>query len=85
MMVDWIRAFNVIGFILDLLRDPVTAYLDIPIFILAHSQNLSNLFSCVCKIFNLLAIAAKSSTYATDEILTLDVPRYIHNRLVVAI
>ena len=63
------------GFILDLLGHPVTAYLDIPRFIPGHSQNLSNLFSCACNDFSLLAIVAKSSAYAADVIFTFDVPK----------
>ena len=64
---------NAIGFILDLFGHPVTAHLGIPRSIFAHSQNMSSLFSCVCSDFNLLAIVARSSAYAPDEILTLDV------------
>ena len=75
MLVDWIRALNVMGFILDLLGHPVTTHLGIPRSIPAHSQNLFNLFSCVCNDSNLLAIAARSSAYAADEILILDVPK----------
>jgi hypothetical protein len=56
------------GFILDLLGHLVTAHLGIPRFIHAHSQNLSNLFSCICNDSSLLAIAAKSYAYAADEI-----------------
>ena len=63
------------GFNLDLLGHPVTAHLGIPRFILAHSQNLSNLFNCVYNDSNLLAIVAKSSAYVADEILILDVPK----------
>jgi hypothetical protein len=74
-LVDWIRALNVMGFILDLLGHPVTAHLDIPRSIPAHSHNLSSLLSCICNDFSLLAIVAKSSAYAADEIFTLDVPK----------
>ena len=63
------------GFILELLGHPVTAHLGIPRSIPAHSQKLSNLFTCVCNDFNLLVIAAKVLVYAADEILTLDVPK----------
>ena len=72
--MDWIKALNVMGFILDLFGQPVTAHLGIPRSIPVHSQNLSNLFNCICNDVSLLAIAAKSSTYAADEILTLDGP-----------
>ena len=71
----WICALNAMGFIFDLLGHPVTAHLGIPRSIPAHSQNLSSLFSCICSDANLLAIAAKSSAYAADEIVTLDVPK----------
>ena len=54
---------------------PVIAHLGIPRSIHAHSQNLSCLLSCVCSVSSLLAIAARSSAYAVDEILTLDVPK----------
>ena len=54
---------------------PVTAHLDISRSIRAHSQNLSNLFSCVCSASSLLAIAAMSSAYVDDEIFILDVPK----------
>ena len=63
------------GFILDLLGHPITAHLGIPRSNPAHSQNLSNVLSCICNDFSLLAIATKSSAYAADEILTLKVPK----------
>ena len=66
---------NVMGFILVLLRHPVTVYLGSSRSIPSHSQNLSNLISCICNEFHLLAIAAKSLAYAADEILTLEVPK----------
>ena len=53
----------------------VIAHLGIPTSMPAHSQNLSNLLSCVCNVSSLLAIAARSSAYAADEMLTLDVPK----------
>jgi hypothetical protein len=71
--VDWIRALKVVGLSLDLFGHPVTAHFGIPRSILAHSQNLSSLFSCVCSVSSLLAIAARLFAYAADEILTLDV------------
>ena len=64
-----------VGFILDLLGHPVTAHLGISRSILAHSQNLSSLLSCICNDFNLLAIATKSSAYAADDILIFYVPK----------
>ena len=63
------------GFVLDLLGHPVTAHLGIPRSIPAHSHNLSSLFSCVCNDSNLLAIVARSSAYAADAHLILDVPK----------
>ena len=71
--MDRIRALKVVGWSLDLFGHPIIAHLDIPRSILAHSQNLSSLLSCICSVFNLLAIAARSSTSAADAILTLDV------------
>ena len=73
--MDWIRALKVVGCSLDLFGHPVMAHLGIPRSIPAHSQNLSSLLSCVCSVSSLLAIAARSSAYAADEILTLDVPK----------
>ena len=75
MLVDWIRALKVVGLSLDLFGHPVTAHFGIPRSILAYSQNLFNLFNCLCSVSSLLAIAARSSAYAVDEILTLDVPK----------
>ena len=60
---------------MDLFGQPVIAHLDIPRSIPAHSQNLSSLFSCVCSVSSLLAIAARSFAYAADEIFILDVPK----------
>ena len=53
----------------------VTTQLCIPMSIPVHLQNLSNLFSSIYNDFNLLANVVKSSAYAADEILTLDVPK----------
>ena len=71
----WIKALNVVGWSLDFFGHPITAHLDIPRFIPAHSQNLSSLLSCICNVSSLLAIAARSSAYVANEILTLDVPK----------
>ena len=71
----WIRVLKVVGLGLDLFGHPVIAHLGIPRSILAHSQKNSSLFSCVCSVSSLLAIATRSSPYAADEILTLDVPK----------
>jgi hypothetical protein len=73
------------GFILDLLGHPVTAHLGVPRSIHAHLQNLSSLFSCICIEFSLLAMAAKLSAYAADEILIFEVPKVYLFSLVVTI
>ena len=75
MLVAWIRTLKVMGLSLDLFGHPVTAHLGVPRSIPAHLQNLSILFSCVCSVSSLLAIAARSSAYVADEILTLNVPK----------
>ena len=62
------------GLILDFFEHLVIAHLGIPRSMPVHSQNLSSLLICICSNFNLLAIAAKSSAYAAEEIFTLDVP-----------
>jgi hypothetical protein len=59
---------------LDLFGHLVTAHLEIPKSIPAHSQNLSSLLSCICRDSFLFAITAKSSAYAAEDIVTLDVP-----------
>ena len=74
MLVAWIRALKIVGLSLDLFGYPVTAHLGIHRSIPAHSQNLSSLFNYICSDSSLLAIAARSSAYDADEILTLDVP-----------
>ena len=68
-------ALKVVGCSLDLFGHPVIAHLGIPRSILTHSHNLSSLLSCTCSVSSLLAIAARSSAYVADEILTLDVPK----------
>ena len=60
---------------MDLFGYPVIAHLGIPRSIPAHLQDLSSLLSCVSSVSSLLAIAAKSSAYAADEIFILDVPK----------
>ena len=49
------------------------AHFGIPRSILAHSQNLSNLFSCICSDVNLFAIIVRSSAYVVEFIVILDV------------
>ena len=73
--MDWIRALKVVGCSLNLFGHPIITHLGIPRFIPAHVQNLSSLLSCVWSVSNLLAIAVRSSAYAADEILTLEVPK----------
>ena len=50
------------------------AHLCTPKSIPAHSQNLSILFNCVWRVWRLFVIAARSSAYAAELILNLDVP-----------
>ena len=71
----WIRALKVVGWSLDMFGHPVIAHLDISRSIPALSQNLSSLLSCVSSVSSLLAIAVRSSAYAADDMLTLDVPK----------
>ena len=59
---------------MNLFGHPVTAHLGIPRSMPAYSQILSSLLSCICRDFNLLAMVAKSSVYAAEEIFTLEVP-----------
>ena len=40
----------------------------------AHSQNLSSLFNCVCSDLRLFVIAARSSAYAAELMVSFDVP-----------
>ena len=49
------------------------AHFGIPKSIPAHSQYLSNLFNWVCIDWRLLVIAARSSAYAAELIVSLDV------------
>ena len=70
--LDW--ALNVFWFNLDLFGHPVIAHFGIPRSIPAHSQNLSNLFSCICIDVSLFAIIARLSVYAAKFIVILDVP-----------
>jgi hypothetical protein len=66
---------KVMGLSLDLFGHPITAHLGMPRSIHVHAQNLSILFNCVCSVSSLLVIAARSSAYVADEILTLEVPK----------
>ena len=43
-----IFTLNIYGFVFDLFGQPVIAHFGIPRSISAHSQYLSNLYSCVC-------------------------------------
>lgn len=51
------------------------AHLGTPKSMPAHSQNLSSLFSWISRDCRLLDIAAKSSVYATELMVSLDVPK----------
>ena len=64
----WIRALKVVGCSLDLFGHPIIAHLEMPRSIPAQVRNLSGLLSCVCNVSSLLAIAARSSAYAADDI-----------------
>ena len=70
----WICALNVFGLVFDLFGQPVIAYFGTPRFILAHSQYLSNLFCWVCIDCRLFEMTAKSSAYAAELMVSLDVP-----------
>ena len=59
---------NVSWFNQDLVRHLVIAHFGIPRSILAHSQNLSNLFSCICSDVNLFAIIARFPVYVAEFI-----------------
>ena len=65
---------NSSSFVFDLFGQPVIAHFCIPMSIPAHSQYLSSLFSWVCIEWRLLVIAARSSVYAVELIVSLDVP-----------
>ena len=65
---------NFSGFSLDLFGQPVMAHFCTPKSIPAHSQNLSSLFNCVCIDWILFVIAARSSTYAAELMVSFDVP-----------
>ena len=69
-----ILALNVSGFIFDLFGQPVMAHFGTPRSIPAHSQYLSSLFNWICIDCRLFVIAAKSSAYAAELIVSLDVP-----------
>ena len=51
---------------------PLIAHFVIPKSILAHSQYLSSLFSCVCNDVSLFAIIARSFAYVAEFIVILD-------------
>ena len=65
---------NVSGFVFYLFGQPVMAHFGTPRSIPAQLQYLSNLFSCVCINCRLFVITARSSAYATELIVSLDVP-----------
>ena len=70
----WILCLNSSGFIFDLFGHLVMAHFGIPRSIPAHSQYLSILFNWVCIDWRLLVIATRSSAYAAELIVSLDVP-----------
>ena len=70
----WICTLNVFGFVFDLFGQPVIAHFGTPRSIHVHSQYLSSLFSWVCIDCRLFEITAKSSAYAAELMVSLDVP-----------
>ena len=70
----WIIALKVFGFVFDLFGQPVMAHFGIPRSIPVHSQYLSSLFSWICMDCRLFEITAKSSAYAAELMVRLDVP-----------
>ena len=66
--------FEFSGFSLDLLGQPVMAHFCTPKSIPTHSHNLSSLFNCVCSDLRLFIIAARSSAYAAELMVSFDVP-----------
>ena len=72
----WIFALNVFDFVFDLFGHRVIAHFGIPRSIPTHSQYLSSLSSWVH--WRLFVRIAKSSAYAAELIVSLDVPSYIH-------
>ena len=59
---------------MDLLGHPVMAHFCTSKSIPAHSQNLSSLFNCICSDWRLFVIAARSSAYAAELMVSFDVP-----------
>ena len=74
MFCAWNFALKVFGFVFDLFGHPVIAHLGTPRSIHAHSQYLSSLSSWVCIDCRLFEMAAKSSAYAAELMVSLDVP-----------
>ena len=72
MVCIWVLNFS--GFIFSLLGQPVIADFCTPKSIPAHSQNISSLFNCVCIDWRLFVIAARSSAYAAELMISFDVP-----------
>ena len=70
----WVLALNVSGFIFYLLGHPVMAHFGTPSSSPAHSQYLFSLFNWVYIDWRLFVIAAKSSVYVVELIVSLDVP-----------
>ena len=74
MFCTWICALNVFSFVFDLFGHPVIAHFGTPRSIPAHSQYLSSLFSWFCIDCRLFEMIAKSSAYAAELMVSLDVP-----------
>ena len=62
------------SFVFDLFGQPVIAHFGTPRFIHAHSQYLSSLFSWICVDCRLFEMIVKSSAYAAELMVNLDVP-----------
>ena len=63
-----------VGLVFDLFGQPVIAHLLTPRSIPAHLQYFSSLLSWVCIDCRLFEMAAKSSAYVAELMVTLDVP-----------
>jgi hypothetical protein len=70
----WIFVLNLIGLMFDLFGHPVMAHFGTPRSIPAHSQYLSILLSYFCIDCKLFVIMARSSAYAAELMVSLEVP-----------
>ena len=70
----WICVLKFSGLVFDLLGHPVMAHFCTPRSIPAHSQYLSNFVNWVCIDCSLFEMIARSSAYAAELMIILDVP-----------